>query len=35
MELRPELTDGFQECPVSSVKLSRVFHIDFYAAEFT
>jgi hypothetical protein len=35
MELWPELTDGFQECPVSSIKLSRVFHIDFYAAEFT
>jgi hypothetical protein len=35
MEPRPELTDRFQECPVSSIKLSRVFHIEFYGGEFT
>jgi hypothetical protein len=35
MKLRPELTDRFQECPVPSIKLSRVFHVGFYAAEFT
>ena len=29
MELRPELTDRFKECPVSSIELPRVFHIDF------